>query len=102
MTGPALQIRLLGGFAVTVGGDALTDEVWRLRKAKSLLKLLALAPEQRMHRERLGELLWPERDSASIANNLHQAMYVARRALEAAHVGGGACLALHEHSLCLS
>jgi predicted ATPase/DNA-binding SARP family transcriptional activator len=91
----------LGGFAVTVGDSALKEESWRLRKAKSLLKLLALAPDQRMHRERLGELLWPERDSASVSNNLHQAMYVARRALEAAHAGGGTCLALQEHSLSL-
>ena len=41
-----------------------------------------------MHRERVTELLWPDRDPAAAANNFHQALYVARRAFEGA--GGDA------------
>ncbi len=78
-----LRLRLLGGFGVTVGNRAVPESAWRLRKAKSLLKLLALAPDRRLHRERAAELLWPDRAADSAANNLHQALYVARRALEA-------------------
>jgi len=38
-----LCINLLGAFSVSRGGDAVPDSAWRLRKAKSLIKLLALA-----------------------------------------------------------
>jgi DNA-binding SARP family transcriptional activator len=63
-TPKTLRIRLLGGFEVSVGTARVPEDAFRLRKAKSLLKLLALAPERRMHRARMGELLWPERELA--------------------------------------
>jgi DNA-binding SARP family transcriptional activator len=59
----------------------VAPDAWRLRKAKTLVKLLALAGGHRMHREALVAVLWPERDAASATNNLHQALYVARRVL---------------------
>ena len=80
MGGTALRIRLLGGFEVA-GAEAVPESAWRLRRAKSLVKLLALAPDRRLHREQVAELLWPDRDQGSAANNLRQALFVARRAL---------------------
>ena len=74
-------IRLLGGFEATVGGRLVPAGAWRLRKARTLVKLLVLADGHRMHRESLVALLWPDRDTASGINNLHQALYVARRVL---------------------
>jgi predicted ATPase/DNA-binding SARP family transcriptional activator len=74
-----VRIRLLGGFEVTVGDRPAVPGAWRLRKAKTLVKLLALADGHRMHRDALVAILWPDRDAASAANNLHQALYVARR-----------------------
>jgi predicted ATPase/DNA-binding SARP family transcriptional activator len=74
-----LGIQLLGAFSVWVAGDQVPDSAWRLRRSKSLIKLLALAPERRLHREQLLELLWPGEDPA--ANSLHQVLYTARRAL---------------------
>src|SRR5689334_14423882 len=97
--GETLRIRMLGGFAVAVGSEVVADEAFRLRKAKSLLKLLALAPDRRMHRARVGELLWPDRESDSVANNLHQAVYIARRALDSVAEGAGARLVLQDDSL---
>jgi predicted ATPase/DNA-binding SARP family transcriptional activator len=102
MSEPELRISLLGGFAVGVGEQAVSEGAWRLRKAKSLVKLVALAPEHRLHRERVGELLWPDRDAAAAANNLHQALYVARRALETAGVDGSAALELRDDALTLN
>ncbi len=93
---------MLGGFGVAVGDRAVPESAWRLRKAKSLIKLLALAPERRIHRERASELLWPDRTADSAANNLHQALYVARRALEAAGADALECLALRDDMLVLS
>ena len=99
MNDDVLQIRLFGAFAVQVGATAVPEQAWRLRKAKSLLKLLALSPGRRMHRERVAELLWPERTAESAANNLHQALFVARRALQAAGAEPAAVLALRDDML---
>ncbi len=74
-----LGVRLLGGFAVALDGHPLDEAAWRLRRAKTLIKLLALAPQRRLHRDQLTEALWP--DSAPAANSLHQVLYTARRAL---------------------
>jgi predicted ATPase/DNA-binding SARP family transcriptional activator len=97
----AVQIRLFGGFSVRVGQEVVPEGSWRLRKAKSLVKLLALAPERRVHRERATELLWPERAPEAAANNFHQALYVARRALEAAGAEASAVLPLRDDVLAL-
>jgi predicted ATPase/DNA-binding SARP family transcriptional activator len=76
-----VRIRLLGGFEVTVADRPVAADAWRLRKAKTLVKLLALARGHRLHRDVLVAVLWPDRDGASATNNLHQALYVARRTL---------------------
>ena len=78
----ALRVSLLGRFEVTVGSRVVGEEVWRLRKAASLVKLLALAPHHRLHREQAMEALWPDLSPRSAANNLHQTLHAARRTLE--------------------
>ena len=67
-----------------MGDRLVAADAWRLRKAKTLVKLLVLAGGHRMHRDALVAVLWPERDAASATNNLHQALYVARRVLAGA------------------
>src|SRR5690242_13446965 len=76
-------VMLLGGFAVAVGGEPLTAVRWRLRKARDLVKMLALAPGHRLHREQLMDALWPDRDPTAAANNLNQVVHAARRVLGA-------------------
>jgi predicted ATPase len=76
-----VTIGLLGGFVAVQGGQPVPGNVWRLRKARELVKLLALAPNHRMHREQAMDLLWGESDPAAAANNLNQVVHVARRAL---------------------
>ncbi|MDP9350493.1 MAG: tetratricopeptide repeat protein, partial [Chloroflexota bacterium] len=78
----ALRIQLLGGFRVWVGDRPVTDKEWRLRKVRSLLKLLALAPSRRLHREQILEILWPGLPTAAAANNLHYTLHVARTVLD--------------------
>jgi predicted ATPase/DNA-binding SARP family transcriptional activator/DNA-binding CsgD family transcriptional regulator len=80
----AVRLWLLGAFKVSVGHRSIGEKEWRLKKAGSLLKLLALAPGHRLHRERAMEQLWPGLDPKATANNLHYAMHVARRTLESA------------------
>ena len=75
------RVCLLGGFSVATEDGVVEEGAWRLRKAKALVKLLALAPDRRLHRERLADLLWPDRDAEAAANNLHQVLHAARRAI---------------------
>ena len=94
-----LRIGLLGAFSVELGGMAVVDGAWRLRKAKTLVKLLALAPDQRLHSDQVAELLWGDRDPASARNNLHQAIFAARRALGSSGLDGRRYLELQDDVL---
>ena len=77
-----VSVSLLGGFTAAVDGGPVPERAWRLKKARELVKLLALAPGHRLHREQVMDVLWRDRAPAAAANNLHQAVYVARRALD--------------------
>jgi predicted ATPase len=81
-----ISVVLLGGFAAAVDGSPVPETAWRLKKARELVKLLALAPGHRLHREQVMDVLWRDRAPAAAANNLHQAVYVARRALDASAI----------------
>ncbi|MGW1893240.1 AfsR/SARP family transcriptional regulator [Streptomyces sp. NPDC002004] len=83
-----VRIRVLGGFGVAVADRPVAAGAWRLRKARSLLKLLALAPGHRLHRDRVYDLLWPDLDATAAANNLHQVLHAVRRALASAGTPG--------------
>jgi len=80
---PEVTVGLLGGFTAAVDGVSVPATAWRLKKARELVKLLALAPGHRLHREQAMDVLWQDREPAAAANNLHQALHVARRALDA-------------------
>ena len=56
-----IELRLLGGFEATVDGVPVAPEQWTRRQAASLVKVLALAPGRRLHREQVIEALWPGR-----------------------------------------
>ena len=75
---PRLRCCLLGGFRLQRGEKWLTAEQIHLRKARDLLKLLALAPNHRLHSEHLLEMLWPERSPQAAAHNLSQTLYTLR------------------------
>jgi DNA-binding SARP family transcriptional activator len=79
----SVDVTLLGGFAAAVDGTPVPDNAWRLKKARELVKLLALARNHRLHREQAMDVLWRDLAPAAAANNLHQAVHVARRALGA-------------------
>ena len=77
-TAAEIHISLLGGFSVEVAGRLVEDH-WRLRKAKTLVKLLALAPGHRLHRDVVVDLLWPDAEPPAASNNLHQLLHYIRR-----------------------
>jgi predicted ATPase/DNA-binding SARP family transcriptional activator/DNA-binding CsgD family transcriptional regulator len=77
-----LRVSLLGRFEVSLGSRLIREDEWRLRKAASVVKLLALAPDHSLHKEQIMDLLWPHLGARAAANNLHQALHIARRTLE--------------------
>jgi len=77
-----LRLRLLGGFSAWVDGRPVQADAWRRRKVSRLVKLLALAPDHRLHREQVECVLWPALDPRAAAQNLHHTLYRARHALE--------------------
>lgn len=99
-----VRIHLLGEFRVCVGSSTIDHTSWRLRKVRALVKLLALAPRNRLHREQVLEVLWPDLAPEAAVNNLHQAAHIARRAIAFASQAGvdgyfrlrDQVLALHE------
>jgi DNA-binding SARP family transcriptional activator len=76
-----LRIQLLGGLQVTVGGRSLDRRAWRLRAAAGIVKLLALDPAYRLHREQIMEALWPDADPDAAGGSLRFALHTARRLL---------------------
>jgi len=72
---------LLGTFEVGVDGNTVPSTEWTRRQAAGLVKLLALAPARRLHREQLIDLLWPDDTVDDAAPKLHKAAHFARRAI---------------------
>jgi DNA-binding SARP family transcriptional activator len=73
-------VRLLGEFALDIDGRHVPGSAFTRRSAASLVKLLALTPSRRLHREQVMDALWPELPSGDAASHLHKAAHYARRA----------------------
>lgn len=97
----SLDIRVLGTFVVNVNGERISDSAWRLKKAKAVVKLLAIANDHRMARDVVMDTLWPELEPDAALNNLHKAIFVARRALEPDGTGAGSYIQFQNDTLSL-
>lgn len=75
-----VSIQLFGRFSVALDGVPVADDAWHSRRAADVVKLLALAPDHRLHRAQLMEALWPESDPQASGTNLRKALHFARRA----------------------
>jgi DNA-binding SARP family transcriptional activator/predicted negative regulator of RcsB-dependent stress response len=75
-----VEIELLGRFSVAVNGISISGDAWRSRRAADVVKLLALAPNHRIHRVQIMEALWPESDPEASGTNLRKALHFARLA----------------------
>ncbi len=75
-----IEIRLLGTFEVRRDGEAVPAVAWNRRQAASLVKLLALTPGRRLHREQVIDALWPDLAVDEAAPRLHKAAYFVRKA----------------------
>jgi predicted ATPase/DNA-binding SARP family transcriptional activator/DNA-binding CsgD family transcriptional regulator len=94
-----VRVWLLGGFRVSVGSRTIPQDAWRLRKAAALVKLLALAPGHRLHREQAMDILWPDSGRSAASNNLRKVLHTTRKVLDPAE--GSRYLASEGESLVL-
>lgn len=78
-----LRIHLLGQFLVYVAGRALPESEIKGRKARSLLKLIALQRHGQLVRDRAMDALWPDLDESAAASQLYKALHHIRKAFAA-------------------
>jgi predicted ATPase/DNA-binding SARP family transcriptional activator len=95
-SGYSLEIYLIGRFrlgwgAITCGKDELPQ-----RKGRDLLKLLALEPSHRLHREQVMDILWPESPPENAVNSLYNLLYLLRKELKKAGIHEGEVLKIEE------
>lgn len=76
-----VEIQVLGGFSVIVDGIAVAPKLWRRDRAAALVKLLAVTPQHRMHREQVMGIFWPDSDSEVAGAALRKAVHFARKAM---------------------
>jgi len=94
-----VRVRLLGGFSASVGSRTIHHDEWRLRKAAALMKVLALAPGHRLHREQAMDLLWPDSGRKAASNNLRYALHALRRTLATSPPSGARYVTSEDESL---
>src|SRR5688500_15737205 len=97
MSGPrsateGLEVRLLGGFHVAVGGHALPDNAWRRERVAALVKLLALAPDHRLRSDEVRSALWTN-DQFDAGDGMRVTLNQARQQFEMAGALPGVFLA---------
>ncbi len=99
----SLSFRLLGEFAVQVASQPVPDSAFERRRARSLLKLLVLVPDHRLHREQVMERLMPNLGPLTAPAQLYKTIHQARQALATAESGIApeALLVLHDKTLSL-
>jgi DNA-binding SARP family transcriptional activator len=90
-----MQLRCLGGFALTVDGHPVDLAAVRPR-ARAALRLLAMRADRAVHRETIIEALWPEIDAGTGAHNLQVVISALRRLLEPDAPRGASSLLVRE------
>ncbi len=77
------RIRVLGAFVVERDGRPVPRAEWGSKKARDLLKILAVRGGRSIAREEVAELLWPGEAYETVANRLSVALSVVRGVLAA-------------------
>lgn len=103
-----LEIDLLGGFTVRLGGILLPSEAWTRRKAAVILAMLAASKKHACRRFAIVEALWPEDDYMRGRSCLYSTLSSLRKTLgqsgddeERYILGGGGLIQLNmAHASC--
>ena len=78
-----LRVRLLGSFTLEVNGKEVPTSSWKSKKALNLFRYLAARRGEKVPKDVLNELLWPDTElDASTEQNLHTCVYFVRRIID--------------------
>ncbi|CCH18702.1 BTAD domain-containing putative transcriptional regulator [Micromonospora lupini] len=80
--GGTVEVRVLGGFEVVVGGREVPLPAWRSRQARTLLKILVARRGRAVGRAELSELLWPDDEPRRTAHRLSVLLSAVRAVLD--------------------
>jgi predicted ATPase/DNA-binding SARP family transcriptional activator len=94
-----VRVWLLGDFKVSIGQRTVGGDAWRLKRAAALIKLVALSPGHRLHREQVMDRLWHDSGKKAASNNLRKTLHAARKVLDSSV--GARYLASKDESLML-
>jgi len=78
---PMVQLRVLGGFELTIGG-VLVDQFAVRPRARKALHVLALHVGQSVHRDMLAQAVWPDSGPDAARRSVHVAISSLRHLLE--------------------
>ncbi len=78
-----LKVWFLGPFALEVNRKEVPVSQWKSKKALNLFRYLASRRGEKVPKDVLNELLWPDTDpDASTEQNLHTCVYFVRRIID--------------------
>jgi predicted ATPase/DNA-binding SARP family transcriptional activator len=77
---PAVRVRVLGHFAITVDGREVPASAWKFARPRELLVYLLGYTDGRS-REQISLAFWPDASAAQAKNNVHVTLHHLRRAL---------------------
>lgn len=80
--GYQLRVQTFGAFRVWRGKEEIAPAEWRRESARQLLQVLITYREQRLEREQIIEMLWPEQDPETGARDFKVALSTLFKALE--------------------
>ena len=77
-----LRIYLFGSCEIIYGDQSIPTHRWKRHTALALLKLLALQPQHRLHKEQILEWFWPNSTKTAADNNFYRILHSLRQTLE--------------------
>ena len=77
-----LRIYLFGPCEVIYGDQPILAHRWKRHTALAMLKLLALQPQHRLHKEQILDLFWPNSTKTAADNNFYRILHSLRQTLE--------------------
>lgn len=78
---PLVRIETFGGFAVRRGTRLITDALWKSRRAKSFVKLLAAMDPRPLNRDQAVDILWPSDGARDNHQSFISLLHRVRKAL---------------------
>ncbi len=82
-----ISVSLFGSFCIKKGEVAIEEREWKTKKISGILAVILAQPHQRISRDRLSTMFWPDSDSKAAYASLRVALYELRKVLDRFDMG---------------